>query len=139
MLKQTQSPHPKFTTQTKHSYLSTPKSPQVKSQEIPSSFEAIIERLNQKSFNLNRIPTIPLSPPESVCDDSDFELEFEDEERDPPFDHKTDPRVRDYHNRLYKRYNGMMCYFRKQSATYWKSKYSKLEFYVFPDHLDFIV
>ncbi|KAK9720403.1 hypothetical protein K7432_004173 [Basidiobolus ranarum] len=102
------------------SFLFTPKSPKVKSQEVPSSFEAIIERLSQKTFQLSRIQSIPLSPPESVCDDSDFELEFEDEEREPPFDHKTDARVRDYHIKLHKRYSGMMCYFRKQSATYWK-------------------
>ncbi|KAK9663761.1 hypothetical protein K7432_017946 [Basidiobolus ranarum] len=90
-------------------------------QVIPHAFEEIVGKIDEKSFILYQANHSPLSPPESVCDDSDSEVEFEEEERDPPFNHKTDPRVREYHTRLHKRYNGMLTYLHKRvSSSYWK-------------------
>ncbi|ORX89030.1 hypothetical protein K493DRAFT_319035 [Basidiobolus meristosporus CBS 931.73] len=91
---------------------------------VTESFGEVVRHLDEKSFllsNVNHVNHDPLSPPESVCSDSDWEVEFEDEEREPPFDHKTDARVREYHRRLHQRYNGMLTYLRKRvDASYWK-------------------
>ncbi|KAK9760139.1 hypothetical protein K7432_016143 [Basidiobolus ranarum] len=90
-------------------------------QVISGSFSDIVGQLDEKSFTLCPQNPSPLSPPESLYSDSDSEVEFEDEERDPPFDHKTDPRVHEYHHKLHNRYNGMLTYLRKRvNSSYWK-------------------
>ncbi|ORX75421.1 hypothetical protein K493DRAFT_364122 [Basidiobolus meristosporus CBS 931.73] len=93
-------------------------SPPLPLQEIPHSFEATIGQLTGKSFHLSPTQMSP-SPPESICEESDLELEI-DRALSTGFNHKKDKRVHDYHHRLHKRYNGMMGYLQKQTTTYWK-------------------
>ncbi|KAK9729077.1 hypothetical protein K7432_000590 [Basidiobolus ranarum] len=100
-----------------NSFLSKLKPPQLKSQEVPNSFESNVEQLNDKSFQLLSTQKAPPSPPESVYDETDMELE---EVSQTFFDHKTDKRVYEYHSKLRNRYNGMMNYLHKQTTTYWK-------------------